>query len=307
MGRALHRAWIADVRSNAESGEIEMAIGWREDRVDPLGLSIYARSHKDGLTLLARQLRVSALPPRGDLPAVDPRKRPWRERVLSIGLPRGPRRTDWGIQLFDANGQLLDERPVVPRVERIEMSMRIDGSAEPASTMVIGDREPVPTASEHDDAVDQALAVEEQARRAAAARRMSTTGELKDYLRWRLSCREGELLLLDPYLLQADSAPTTLAFLATLGRPLRALTAKWDAAASKQAQATGIMVKRLPQGVRDLHDRVWLFGESGLLVGGSVNLFVPSGGKSEHPATTATELPPGDATGWRERFEAWWN
>lgn len=266
VGRALHGAWIADVRSNADSGEIELAIGWREDRVDPLGLSIYARSHKDGLPLLARQLRVSDLPPRGDLPELDPRRRPWRERVLWLSLPRGPRRTEWGVQLLDAGGQLLDERPVVPRVERVEISMRVDGGA--ASSVVIGDREPIPSASDHDDAVDQALALEGEARRAAAARRMSTTGALKDYLRWRLSCRDGELLLLDSYLLDATTAQTTLEFLATLDRPIRALTAKWNAEAAVEAQAAGVVVRRLPQGVRDLHDRVWLFGESGLLVGG---------------------------------------
>lgn len=136
---------------------------------------------------------------------------------------------------------------------------------------------------------------------------MSTTGALKEYLRWRLSCREGELILLDPYLLDKNTTQTTIDFLTTLDRPIRALTAKWDAEAAAYAEAAGVVVKRLPQGLRDLHDRVWLFGESGLLVGGSINMFVRPSDATEHPATTATELPPGDAAAWRERFESWWS
>ena len=246
VGRALHGAWIADVRSNADSGEIELAIGWREDRVDPLGLSIYARSHKDGLPLLARQLRVSDLPPRGDLPELDPRRRPWRDRVLSIGLPRGPRRTDWGVQLLDAGGQLLDERPVVPRVERIEMSIRVDGG-QPASSFVIGDRKrclgartrrrrgPGPSAGGRGEArgrsapdVDDgsaqglpALAALLPRRRAAAARSLPPSRDHRT----------------DNTRVPGHARPPDPGSHGEVGRP-----------GGDKAQATGVVVKRLPRG-----------------------------------------------------------
>jgi hypothetical protein len=53
-----------------------------------------------------------------------------------------------------------------------------------------------------------------------------------------------------------------------------------------------------------LHDRIWIVGETGVLVGTSVNSFLTGGGPGR--PTTATDLPFADVRLWRERFEEWW-
>ena len=305
VGRPQCDAWIADVTRGSESSELAIALAWDERRIDPLGCSVLLRLEKDGLLLTSRQVRLSDLPGRTVTP--EPRKTRWAERTLEIGLPRGPRLTDWGVSLFASDGRLLDERPLAPRYEQFSVEFRVVGDAGPASTVVGGDRRSLPTASESDDEVALAIRLDRDARRAAAARRLSTQGELESYLRWRLSCVEGELLLLDPHLLRGETGRRELAFLEGLDRPVRALTGGIARATTALLAArTSIAARVLPLGRRSLHDRVWIVGETGLLIGGSITTFLPDPGAVTRRATTATELPFGDVAAWRELFERWW-
>lgn len=305
IGRTHHEAWIADVVPDYESEQLAIHIAWEADRIDPLGCALVIRAERDGLPLLTRHLRVSDLPGHGvgDSDGQEARQKAWHERTLVINIPRGPRRTDWGVSLLSPDGRLLDERPVARRIEQISSSFYVGGATEPTSTSVVGDRRPPPSPDERDEAVDAARTLEAAAREAAAKRRISSGGELEDYLRWRFSARAGELLLLDPHLLDGDSSPV-IAFLVSLDRAVRALARAVPEAARRQLESTAVSVRALPQGKAMLHDRVWLVGETGLLVGASINGFL----KSDRPrrATTATELPVADATVWRQQFEGWW-
>ncbi len=312
VGRLQDRAWIVGVRPNQANEQLDIHIGWNEQTTDPLGLSLMVRSESEGLLLIAGQTRISDLPSRPERDTnrprgVEPRHRQWSERLLTVSLPRGPRRTPWGVALIAADGQLLDERPVAPRLEQIVMRFTTGRSSSEALTTVAGDRRDYPTRAAQDEATRLRADLDLEARRAAASRRFSDAGQIPAYLHWRFSCRAGELLLLDPYLLtdrRHDLRSQDLAFLQQLDRPVRALTGKLASNAAAEANESGFLnLRRLPYGVH-LHDRVWIVGDTALLLGSSVNGFLPGRGTSR--ATTASELPHADALLWKERFEEWW-
>lgn len=309
VGRASRDAWIVDVRPHPDDEMLEVSIGWNEHRIDPLGCTLSARAEFDGAPLLTQQLRISDLPGSvEDRRAADePRHKTWYERVVTVRLPRGPRRTSWGVSLFGPAGQLLDERPTAARIEQISMAFHVDGSDTPATTSVIGDHKPPPTAAERSQAANVAFELLSQSRVAATKRRVATAGELRDYLRWRLSCRAGELLLLDPHLLRGgeQTVAGVVDFLAALDRPVRALTYKIpdEGATALLAPHPRLDVRALPEGRRTLHDRIWIVGQTALMVGTSINHFI----RDVHPATTVSELAVADAVSWGKRFEQWWS
>jgi len=182
VGRASRDAWIVDACPDPDDEMLEVSIAWNERRIDPLGCTISARAEFDGAPLLTQQLRISDLPGNvEDRPAAhEPRHKTWRERVLTVRLPRGPRRTSWGVSLFGPAGQLLDEKPTAARIEQISIAFHVDGSDTPASTSVIGDRKSPPTAAERSQAAMVAVELLSQSSVAATKRRVATAGELHD-------------------------------------------------------------------------------------------------------------------------------
>jgi hypothetical protein len=317
VGRALNRAWIADVvpdRDNDDDNDdnadlLKIAIGWDASEIDPLSCQILVRSEIDGAPLLVRSWKISDLP--GEVQGkngAEARNLPWNKRTLDVRVPRGPRGTCWGVSLIGPDGQLLDERPVARRIERIEMSVGMLGEKEPGIKSIVGDRRPYPTESERNAAVVVAAKLDAEAAIQAAKRRISTAGELEHYLRWRFSARAGELLVLDPYLLdgEAETVERVFAFLLGLGRSIKALTAKVPQANLEKVRQMNLAhfeIRTLPNGTDTLHDRPWLVGETGVLAGASLNHFL----KDESAASTAVDLPFADAAAWREKFESWWD
>src|SRR5207249_1060715 len=95
IGRPCNEAWIARVRPDYDTGELNIHIGWEQDAIDPLACSLLVRSEHDDLPLLVRQVLISDLPSRDEELIEEPRSRPWDERLLTVALPRGPRRTSW--------------------------------------------------------------------------------------------------------------------------------------------------------------------------------------------------------------------
>jgi hypothetical protein len=309
IGKAQDGIWIADVVPDYDHDQLRIALAWEADRIDPLGCSVLVRAERDGAPLMTRHWNISDLP--GELVInekdQEPRDLAWNERTIDLRLPRGPRRTDWGMSLFGPDGWLLDELPVARRIERMEMSMQIAGTSEPFSTSVVGDAKPTPTEAERDQEAAAARELELQTREAAARRRLATADELEHYLRWRFSARAGELLLIDRYLLNGkeETVRRVVEFLTTFNRPIRALVTKVsESAAGTLAAAPEVEVRKLAP--RAFHDRLWIIGESGLSVGASVNRFLRDGPNVEIPATTAVELPFADTAAWREKFEGWW-
>ncbi len=291
VGRSVSDAWIVDMVPEPDEGEVKIVLGWDANRIDPLSCVIDARVELDGAVLLSSHLRISDLPSRDAELIPEPRNSTWSERTVTVGLPRGPEGTAWGAALYAPDGRLLDERRTGRRIERIRVSV---GRSPPPV--------PEPDRAALQRAAQVARDVMKSAREAAAHRRLSDAGDLQHYLRWRFSCVAGELLLLDVYLLDPPVQPT-VAFLQSLDRPIRALCRR----TSVQAGVTvppGVDVRLLPNGPDTLHDRVWIVGETGLLLGGSLNTFLTVAKGA--PATTVTELPVADVLLWRQMFERWW-
>lgn len=305
IGRAISEAWIARISPDFEEEQIIVSIAWDEAVVDPLGCSLGLRTESNDLPLLERKVAMTELPADA-VGATEPRNLGWRERTLDVRLSRGSRRTNWGLKLVDSSGNLLDERPVATRVEEIKIDLHVNGREEPSSVIHMGDKRPVPTDPETDAAIKTAGAIEASAREAAGKRRLSTVGELESYLRWRFSCRQGELLLLDPFLLH-DKPKDVIRFLQALDRPIRALARSIPPEVSTLfAGAPQLDVRALPNGKSTLHDRIWIVGETGVLVGTSVGTFLADPAGAPRRATTATDLPHTDAALWRSKFEEWW-
>lgn len=308
IGRVEHVAWIMAVKPDPENRDLRVHLNWDENKIDPLGLSLLLRIEHDGLLLVSRATRISDLPvdSPGNTEASDPRLLTWEQRWLTVRLPRGPRRSDWGVKLLGSDGEVYDERPTAARYESVGFTLNVSGDTGPGITTVIGDRNPAPDRAEQEETQRLVTELDAEARASAAGRRFSSRGELVDYLRWRLSCRAGELLVLDPYAFSPGNQgqdAADFAFLMSLGRPIRVLTRRGQLTAAEEVSCPGLRVARLR--VR-LHDRVWLFGETGLLVGSSLNGFRLRPGTTQTNTTTATELPHADAALWRTRFESWW-
>jgi hypothetical protein len=304
IGRVHEDCWIADVTVDHEADALHISIAWDASRVDPYSCSLIVRAERDGGLLLCRQIRISDLPNDEDaLPSPEPRSLPWNGKLLSVRLPRGPRNSEWGVMLIGPDGALLDELPVARRVERIDVAFGIKDASGPFSEFTIGDGRPPATPSERDEAVAMVAELEDDARKAAAQRRITTGPQLGAYLRRRFSCRAGELLVFDPYFFNVDRQKL-IAFLADFDRPIRVLTAEIRQPVERLLGRTSWLEARpLPKGVDDLHDRVWIVGATAVLVGNSIQaLMSDKAGRT----TSASELPAGDSALWRERFETWW-
>jgi hypothetical protein len=208
--------------------------------------------------------------------------------------------------LFASDGRLLDERPVAKRFEAGTIRFE-DGLGGAPVIVTVGDPQPAPTAAEMSDAAEAATNIETQAREAAAKRRVSTRGELESYLLWRLSCRAGELLIADPYLL-SPPFEATIAFLNRLDRPVRGVAPGIPEDARKLVdEVRAVEIRKLGALGKELHDRLWIVGETALLVGTSPGSFLPKINAQPGRATTISDLPHADAALWRGRFEDWWS
>jgi hypothetical protein len=306
VGKIQSRAWIARIKPDPDDHEsLLVQIAWDETLIDPLGCSILGRSELDGLPLLVRHLPISDFP--GTLSGTEARSMSWRQRTLAVRLPHGPRRAAWGFTLLGPEGELLDECVVAPRIEKVSVVVHAMGSEDSVTSAATHQVPPAPQS--RDEEVRATIHAEAEARRAAAHRRISTAGELEEYLRWRFACREGELLLLDPGLFrQHGRRAEVVRFLADFNRPVRVLTRGVPEEAQEALAVTpGIVAKKLPGGGKALHDRVWIVGETAILLGASPGDFLAPPAGETHRATTATDLPHADAVIWRERFEQWWS
>ncbi|HEY8965622.1 MAG TPA: hypothetical protein VIM58_04210 [Candidatus Methylacidiphilales bacterium] len=304
IGRVHEDCWIADVTVDHDADALHVSIAWDAARVDPYSCSLIVRAQRDGGLLLCRQIRISDLPNDEDaIPDPEPRSLSWKAKLLGVRLPRGPRNSEWGVMLIGPDGALLDELPVARRVERIDVAVGIKDAPGPFSEFTIGDSGPPATPAEQDEAVAMVAELEDDARKAAARRRITTGPQLATYLRRRFSCREGELLVFDPYFFNVDRQKL-VAFLADFDRPVRVLTAEIRQPVERLLGRTPWLEARpLPKGVDDLHDRVWIVGETAVLVGNSIQAMMS---EKAGRTTSASELPAGDSALWRQRFETWW-
>jgi hypothetical protein len=104
-----------------------------------------------------------------------------------------------------------------------------------------------------------------------------------------------------------DKPEDVINFLGALSRPIRALARSIPPPVRPLlVGAPQLVVRALPNGRGTLHDRIWIVGETGVLVGTSVGSFLADPAGAPRRATAATDLPYADAVLWREKFEEWW-
>src|SRR6186997_106 len=129
VGRAQGSTWIADVVPDHDNDLLTISIAWDSNEIDPFSCALLVRSELGGAPLLVRNWKVSDLP--GEIAqaedGAEARDLPWNARTIGVRVPRGPRGTSWGVSLIGPDGQLLDERPVARRIERIELSIGMMG------------------------------------------------------------------------------------------------------------------------------------------------------------------------------------
>lgn len=310
VGRMQDDAWIVGMKPDYDAAQLRVTIAWNEQHIDLLSCVVGLHQEKDDMPLMTSTTRIADLPA-DSYDGPEPRTLPWDRRSMTVRLSRGLRRVDFGVTLRSKDGELLDERAVGPRVERSEFSISMAGASGPAHTSVAGDRNDPPTADEQQEALRQVRLMDEQARAEAARQRVSTTADVRKHLRWRFSCRAGELLILDPYLANDSNSDSnlaaTLAYLSTFNRSIRALCVRPSTAtlAALPTLPAGMQVRWLPTR-KTVHDRYWVVGETGLHVGASLNGFAADSKIGSGPMFSITEMPAPDVVAHRAQFEAWW-
>jgi hypothetical protein len=168
VGRIQSTAWIVRVEPDFKAEQLKIHIAWDESKVDPLSCTLVIRHELDGLPLSTRAVRISDYPNSDGTSSAEPRSMDWKQRLLTVAVPRGPRRTDWGVQLLAPDGRLLDERPVATRIEELRVSLRVGPEATPVNEFSVGDSKPPPTSAERDLALEEASNIETDAYAAAA-------------------------------------------------------------------------------------------------------------------------------------------
>lgn len=91
----------------------------------------------------------------------------------------------------------------------------------------------------------------------------------------------------------------------SLDRPIRVLTTRLRRPVKKMVKRmANLDARELSAGGGALHDRIWIVGETGLMVGSSAaSLITPKTRRT----TTIAELSFADTAIWRQRFEEWWS
>lgn len=314
VGRVKGDAWIVDLMPSDDRDSIHVALGWDPDAIDLLGCSLTLEHAVEGLRLPEIEVPLSSLPPDG-VPSEDLRHRGPRERVFRARLAKGVRHVDFGVSLRTPGGRMLDERPVSTRVESVHLTIaHLDDPHDPGTTSIVGDDDIRSTHAEQDAAIRAAISRHTTASSEMTRWRSSGASSFREYLRWRLSCRNGELLIIDPYIAwdqpKLGGTEAVVEYLGALGRSVRAI--------GKDPSRDRIQKKRrrppLPEGVEirwfpinaSSHDRFWICGETALHVGPSVNAFVGPVPNDSDRVFTVAELPGSDAVAARTRFENWW-
>jgi hypothetical protein len=296
VGRAVCDAWLADVFPDHRRQELKFSIGWDAGLIDPLSCSLVFRAEESPeIISAARQIRISDLPTR-DWPAerIEPRHQGPTERLLQVAIPRGARRVDFGAMLLAGDGRLLDVLPLGPRIEQITMELGIKGAPGPPRAR----RSAIPTRHLGLQGATWPSSI------LSGSMPKLVRPQPSAYLRHRFSARSGELLILDPHLFEADPAALE-AFLVSLERPIRALTERLRRPVKRMVKRLeNFEARELKAGGGALHDRIWIVGETGLMVGSSAASLI---NPRTRRTTTISELSVADTNIWRQRFEEWWS
>ena len=302
IGRLRRTAWFSGIRLTEH---VEADITMAPERVSAGELEVDLEEYAHDGLVQARRLRLADL----SLPEGTP------ERV-SVVLPTLGSELRRQLRLYDRAGRLLDSCDVTAFLSQIKITMTHSvGGKTTTQHVSVGTPPGTPTPVTRLAALDSAESEYTRLLTEGLDRRIlddpaTALAAIQDALQ---DARD-DLLVLDPYF---GHKPTDWAALHKVSVPVRVLTMHKQfarpASSKKPAQPNVLISPPLPADIRHLprlqirswsqtapwHDRVYLWADGGLAVGGS-----PSGlGKR---LMRLDRLNPVEANAWRTRFEAWW-
>ncbi len=284
VGRAERRAWIRTARGSGDFEAFIADLGWEPNRVDLTDLELTHEEHLAGELVSSARVRLEDL----DTDAVE------GSGSASVSLPTLGRTVAHSLSLNTLDGELLDRSGPYPLVERIEMTMVVNGHRQ--SPVVSGTTESPPDLDQRMVRADElASDIQKIVDLGVQARVIADRQTAFDRLAAHLRRARGELLIRDPYFGQdveewrlLDDVPV----------PVRVLTAK-IAKDGIPVIAKHVQARYRPR-ERGFHERVYLWDEGGLSIGGSPTTF----GQGH---VRMTRIRPSEAAIWRAGFEAFWD
>jgi hypothetical protein len=139
VGRAERRAWIRGARGSGDFDSFLAELGWEPERIDLADLELTHEEFFDDELVGSVRIRLEDL----DTSAVEDRGR------CQVTLPTLGRKVAHGLALHTLEGELLDRSGPYPIVERIEMSLEVNGHKLPP--IVTGMTNPPPGLEERLD------------------------------------------------------------------------------------------------------------------------------------------------------------
>lgn len=307
VGRAERRAWIAESRGADELRRHEFTIGWDPKRIDLAELELSYIARRDAAVVLATRVRLQDL----DIDAIRGTGRG------TVGFEAIGAGVSHEAALYSSSGELLDEAGPHFVAEKVSLSIGMVRPNEPlpakgsptssGSVVTVGGDLHFPALEESLARQMDVEASSLQVLREAARRRVIDTREgALARLSGELGNAREELLVYDPWF---GVHPEEWQLLAGLHVPVRVVTsgiARVPHAAEDGSRAP--IAVALPEGVQarfrrrgaGMHDRVWIWRDGGIALGGSPSTF-------GHAPLHVRNLGPQESAEWRERFEDKWN
>jgi hypothetical protein len=283
VGRVSRTAWINSVRFAKDKDEFTVGIWLEPKRADLHGLVLEVREYVQG------ELAFAARIPLADLYI------PARARgKLWISLPTLGPELQRSVSLYDRDGTLLDHYERFALVEKIHFTLKVNGGE---TTFVVGDQRAPTLIEERLRAFDRIEVQYRELLRSGMRRRVVETREAAiRYLRQRLSRIRDELLILDPYF---GKDPSDWQILDGVTVPVQILRDPERVAVP--ASLANVEIRRFVAQRQPVpfHDRLYIWGDTGLSVGASPNGFGNRVFRIDEIGSLESEV-------WRTLFERWW-
>jgi hypothetical protein len=288
VGRAERRAWLRDSRGEGEFKRYIVEVGWDPARVDIADLEITHIERMNLDTVLAHRIRLEDLET-GDVADAG---------TALIELPTLGRGVTHELIVSTIDGEVLDRSGPYPIVERVELTMEINGERQ--APIISGITEPPPDLQVRIERREEvARELQELIENAAQAGFLADRSVAVERLTTLLERARGELLVMDPYFGQ-DIADWRL--LDRVEIPVRVLTGKLarEPGGETTRVTLGLDVHARFRRKAPIHDRIYLWERGGLSLGGSPTSFGNAPLRLDRLSTGEVDL-------WRTVFEALWH
>jgi hypothetical protein len=287
VGRAERRAWLRDSKGERTFELFNVELSWDPDLIGLHDLELTHEQFVGDDVASSVVIRLEDL----DTASVDEKG---QCQISLVSLGSGIRH---GVTLRTVDGDLLDRSGPYPLAERVEVGLETDG--EPQAPVVVGEkRSPVSFDERSERARNIESEVKQVLRSGAQARIIADKATAVARLTAHLEGARDELCILDRFFGQhleewrlLDSVPV----------PIRVLTGKLekDPSGGVAVPTFGPNVTVRYRRKAPIHERIYFWSGSGIVLGGSPSTF------GESPLRI-TRLREAEMSEWRQIFEAEW-